>query len=174
MRTRHGIAWLSFLCASILLPGAAWPMDASCASAPQQLDDWETASPEDVGLDAAVLCKITQELATQGRTAARPNRRNVHAVLVARHGRRASIRQRCPGKVVPVGVGLLTIGSNTLDAHQWQIGRTMGDGRLAVKTTRLETGQVIAEDEPGEHLADHDMGLRLHQRQIIERAGIDR
>ena len=88
MRTRHGIAWLSFLCASILLPGAAWPMDASCASAPQQLDDWETASPEDVGLDAAVLCKITQELAVQGPfSAARPNRRNVHAVLVVRHGK---------------------------------------------------------------------------------------
>ena len=87
MRTRHCIAWLSFLCASILLPGAAWPMDASCASAPQQLDDWETASPEDVGLDAAVLCKITQELAAQGRTAARPDRRNVHAVLVVRHGK---------------------------------------------------------------------------------------
>lgn len=87
MRTRHGIAWLSFLCASILLPGAAWPMDASCASAPQQLDDWETASPEDVGIDAAVLCKITQELAAQGRAAALPDRRNVHAVLVVRHGK---------------------------------------------------------------------------------------
>jgi len=84
MRTRHGIAWLSFLCASILLPGAARPMDASCASAPQQLDDWETASPEDVGFDAAVLCKITQELAAQGRAAARPN---VHTVLVVRHGK---------------------------------------------------------------------------------------
>src|SRR6185295_11921328 len=88
MRTRHGIAWLSFLCASILLPGAAWPMDASCASAPQQLDDWETASPEDVGIDAAVLCKITQELAAQGNhAAALPDRRNVHAVLVVRHGK---------------------------------------------------------------------------------------
>jgi CubicO group peptidase (beta-lactamase class C family) len=87
MRTRHGIAWLSFLCASILLPGAARPMDASCASAPQQLDDWETASPEDVGIDAAVLCKITQELAAQGRTAEGPDRRNVHAVLVVRHGK---------------------------------------------------------------------------------------
>ncbi|HEX2476649.1 MAG TPA: serine hydrolase [Lacipirellulaceae bacterium] len=88
MGTRHGIAWLSFLCASILLPGAAWSMDASCASAPQQLDDWETASPEDVGFDAAVLCKITQELAAQGPfSAARPNRRNVHAVLVVRHGK---------------------------------------------------------------------------------------
>src|ERR1044071_9703344 len=86
-RILHGIAWLSFLCASILLPGAAWPMDASCASAPQQLDDWETASPEDVGLDAAVLCKITQELAAQGGTPARPDRRNVHAVLVVRHGK---------------------------------------------------------------------------------------
>lgn len=87
MRARHGIAWLSFLCAGILLPGAAWPMDASCASEPQQLDDWETASPEDVGFDGAVLCKITQELAAQGRTAARPDRRNVHAVLVVRHGK---------------------------------------------------------------------------------------
>lgn len=88
MRTRHGIAWLSFLCASILLPGAAWPMDASCASAPQQLDDWETASPEDVGIDATVLCKITQELAAQGNhAAALPDRRNVHAVLVVRHGK---------------------------------------------------------------------------------------
>jgi CubicO group peptidase (beta-lactamase class C family) len=87
MRTRHGIAWLSFLCASILLPGAARPMDASCASAPQQLDDWETASPEDVGIDAAVLCKITQELAAQGRMAEGPDRRNVHAVLVVRHGK---------------------------------------------------------------------------------------
>ncbi|HEY8131092.1 MAG TPA: serine hydrolase, partial [Thermoanaerobaculia bacterium] len=87
MRTRHGIAWLSFLCASILLPGPAWPADDSCGSAPQQLDDWETASPEEVGLDAAVLCKITQELAVQGRVAARPDRRNVHAVLVVRHGK---------------------------------------------------------------------------------------
>jgi CubicO group peptidase (beta-lactamase class C family) len=87
MRTRHGIAWLSFLCASILLPGAAWPTDASCASAPRQLDDWETAAPEDAGFDAAVLCKITQELAAQGGTAARPDRRNVHAVLVVRHGK---------------------------------------------------------------------------------------
>lgn len=87
MRTRHGIAWLSFLCASILLPGPAWPADDSCGSAPQQLDDWETASPGDVGFDAAVLCKITQELAVQGRVAARPDRRNVHAVLVVRHGK---------------------------------------------------------------------------------------
>ena len=87
MRTRHGIAWLLFLCASTLLPGAAWPVDASCASAPQHLDDWETASPEEVGLDAAVLCKITQELAVQGGAAARPDRRNVHAVLVVRHGK---------------------------------------------------------------------------------------
>ena len=87
MRTRHGIAWLLFLCASILLPGAAWPVDASCASAPQHLDDWETASPEEVRLDAAVLCKITQELAVQGGAAARPDRRNVHAVLVVRYGK---------------------------------------------------------------------------------------
>src|SRR5215470_4745241 len=87
MRTRHGIAWLSFLCASILVPGTAWPMDASCASAPRQLDDWATASPEDVGFDAAVLCKITQELAVQGRVEARPDRGNVHAVLVVRHGK---------------------------------------------------------------------------------------
>jgi len=63
-------------------------MDASCASAPQQLDDWETASPEDVGIDAAVLCKITQELAAQrNQAAALPDRRNVHAVLVVRHGK---------------------------------------------------------------------------------------
>src|SRR5262245_31793394 len=87
MRTHHGIAWLSFLCASILLPGPAWPADNSCGSAPQQLDDWETAAPEDVGLDAAVLCKITQELAVQGQVAARPDRKNVHAVLVVRHGK---------------------------------------------------------------------------------------
>lgn len=87
MRTRHGIAWLSFLCAGILLPGTAWPADESCGAAPQQLDDWETASPEDVGLDAAVLCKITRELAIQGQLAARPDRRNVHAVLVVRHGK---------------------------------------------------------------------------------------
>jgi CubicO group peptidase (beta-lactamase class C family) len=87
MTIRHGIGWLLFLCASILLPGAAWPVDASCASAPQQLDDWETASPEDVGIDAAILCKITQELAVQGGATARPDRRNVHAVLVVRHGK---------------------------------------------------------------------------------------
>ena len=87
MKARRAIAWLSLLGAISLLPGSAWPTNASCGSAPQQLDDWETASPEDVGLDAAVLCKITQELAAQGGTAARPDRRNVHAVLVVRHGK---------------------------------------------------------------------------------------
>ncbi len=87
MRTRHGIACLLFLCASVLLPGPAWPTDDSCGAAPQQLGDWETASPEDVGLDAAVLCKITRELAAQGHTAAPPDRKNVHAALVVRHGK---------------------------------------------------------------------------------------
>jgi hypothetical protein len=37
----------------------------------------------------------------------------------------------------------------------------------------LEAGQIIAEMEPGEHLADHDMCLRPNQRQIFEGAGID-
>ena len=78
-----------------------------------------------------------------------------------------------PGKIIPGGVGRLTIGFNTLDADPRQIGRAMADGRLAMKAL-LETGQTIAELEPGEHLADHDMCLRLHQSQIFERAGKDR
>ena len=80
MNARRAIAWLSLLAAISLLPGSAWPTNASCGSAPQQLDDWETASPEEVGLDAAALCRITEELAE-------PDRRNVHAVLVVRHGK---------------------------------------------------------------------------------------
>ena len=87
MKARQAIARLSLLAASLLLSNPAWPTDDPCGAAPQQLDDWETASPEDVGLDAAALCKITQELAAQGRAAARPDRRNVHAVLVVRHGK---------------------------------------------------------------------------------------
>ena len=87
MKARQAIARLSLLAASLLLSNPAWPTDDPCGAAPQQLDDWETASPEDVGLDAAALCKITQELAAQGSTAARPDRRNVHAVLVVRHGK---------------------------------------------------------------------------------------
>jgi len=88
MKARQAIARLSLLAASLLLSNPAWPADDPCGAAPpQQLDDWETASPEDVGLDAAVLCKITQELAAQGSAAAHPDRRNVHAVLVVRHGK---------------------------------------------------------------------------------------
>jgi CubicO group peptidase (beta-lactamase class C family) len=87
MKARQAIARLSLLAASLLLSNPAWPTDDPCGAAPQQLDDWETASPEDVGLDAVVLCKIIQELAAQGRVAARPDRRNVHAVLVVRHGK---------------------------------------------------------------------------------------
>ena len=77
MKARRAIAWLSLLGAISLFPDSAWPTNASCGSAPQQLDDWETAAPEDVGLDAAVLCMITQELAAQGGTAARPDRRGL-------------------------------------------------------------------------------------------------
>ena len=84
MKAHQVIAGLSLLAASLLLSSPAWPTDASCGSAPQQLDDWETARPEDVGLDAAVLCKIAEELA-----ASAPDRRNVHAVLVVRHGKLA-------------------------------------------------------------------------------------
>jgi CubicO group peptidase (beta-lactamase class C family) len=80
MRARRAIAWLSLLGAISLFPGSAWPTDASCGAPPQQLDDWETASPEDVGLDAAVLCRITKELAE-------PDRWNIHAVVVVRHGK---------------------------------------------------------------------------------------
>lgn len=80
MTTRRGIAWLALLYASIALPGAAWSMDDSCGEAPQQLDDWETARPEEIGFDAAALCRITKELAE-------PGRRNLHAVVVVRHGR---------------------------------------------------------------------------------------
>ena len=87
MKARQAIARLSLLAASLLLSNPAWPTDDPCGAAPQQLDDWETAPPEEIGLDAAALCKITQELAAQGRAAARPDRRNVHAVLVVRHGK---------------------------------------------------------------------------------------
>ena len=80
MKARRAIAWLSLIGAISLFPGSAWPTNASCGAALQQLDDWETASPEDVGLDAAALCRITTELAE-------PDRRNVHAVVVVRHGK---------------------------------------------------------------------------------------
>ncbi|RWD96168.1 hypothetical protein [Mesorhizobium sp.] len=50
----------------------------------------------------------------------------------------------------------------------------MNDRQFAMMKSLLETRQVIAEDEPREHLADHDMCLRLHERQIFERAGKDR
>lgn len=80
MRARRAIAWLSLLGAISLFPSSAWPTTASCESAPQQLDDWETARPEEVGLDVAALCRITNELADQ-------NRWNIHAVVVVRHGK---------------------------------------------------------------------------------------
>ena len=79
MKARQAIAGLSLLAASLLLSNPAWPTDDPCGAAPQQLDDWETASPEDVGLDAAALCKITQELAAQGSTAARSKKAETFA-----------------------------------------------------------------------------------------------
>jgi CubicO group peptidase (beta-lactamase class C family) len=79
MKVHHAITRLLLLAASLLLSSPAWPTDASCGSAPQQLDDWETTRPEDVGLDAALLCKIAEKMAL----------RNVHAVLVVRHGKLA-------------------------------------------------------------------------------------
>ena len=79
MKVHHAITGLLLLAASLLLSSPAWPTNASCGSAPQQLDDWETTRPEDVGLDAALLCKIAEKMAL----------RNVHAVLVVRHGKLA-------------------------------------------------------------------------------------
>jgi CubicO group peptidase (beta-lactamase class C family) len=80
MKALRAITWLSLFGAISLFPGSAWPTNASCGEAPQQLDDWETARPEEVGLDAAALCRITKELAE-------PDRRNIHAVVVVRHGK---------------------------------------------------------------------------------------
>ncbi|PBB42125.1 hypothetical protein CK222_20175 [Mesorhizobium sp. WSM3866] len=70
------------------------------------------------------------------------------------------MRGVAPFKIISGGVGRFTIGSDALDADPRKIGRTMADGRLAVKTS-LETRQIIPEVEPGGHLADHDMRLRF-------------
>lgn len=80
MKARRAVAWLSLLGAISLFSGSAWPKDASCGAAPRQLDDWETARPEEVGLEPAALCRITTELAE-------PDRWNIHAVVVVRHGK---------------------------------------------------------------------------------------
>jgi len=37
----------------------------------------------------------------------------------------------------------------------------------------LEAGQVVAEIEPGKHLANHDMRFWLYQCQVFERARIE-
>ena len=62
MKVHRAITRLLLLAASLLLSSPASPTDASCVSAPQQLDDWETTRPEDVGLDAALLCKIAEKI----------------------------------------------------------------------------------------------------------------
>jgi CubicO group peptidase (beta-lactamase class C family) len=52
----------------------------SCGAPLETTDEWPTGSPEEVGLDAALLCSLNQELDKSPEM-------NVHAVLVARHGK---------------------------------------------------------------------------------------
>jgi CubicO group peptidase (beta-lactamase class C family) len=74
------VIWSSFFAASILLSIPVLAKDVPCGSEPLRTDDWETARPEEVGLDAAVLCTIATKLHA-------PDRPNLHAVIVIRHGK---------------------------------------------------------------------------------------
>src|SRR4029450_10879572 len=73
------------------------------------------------------------------------------------------------GKTISGCSGVLAIGPDTLEADRWKTRWTMAD-RVAAETLGIAR-QIIAEIEPGEHLADHDMRLWLHERQVFKRAG---
>jgi CubicO group peptidase (beta-lactamase class C family) len=63
-----------------LVPGLLFLLFLAAACAGQSTDRWETATPGSVGLDSALLAQLGQDAAA----GAFPN---IHAVLVARHGR---------------------------------------------------------------------------------------
>lgn len=72
---------VTFLLALAALSVAAWAQDAPTCGAPKPIDDgWTTATPDAVGLDAGKLCGLDKLLDQW------PDR-NIHAVIVARHGR---------------------------------------------------------------------------------------
>ena len=70
----------SLLCMSALSLEHAVAADASCGVAPSRIDDWEVARPDEVGLDAAILCALGSKLMA-------PDRPNIHGVVVVRHGK---------------------------------------------------------------------------------------
>lgn len=77
---RDALGLVPLLCAGILFSDCAGATDVSCRSAPPKIDDWEVARPDDVGLDPGTLCTIGTKLAA-------PDRPNLHAVVVVRHGK---------------------------------------------------------------------------------------
>lgn len=62
---------------AICAPAAA---QTACGAPGPQADGWQTAEPASVGLDPAALCRLASRFAAWKEA-------NVHAVLVARHGR---------------------------------------------------------------------------------------
>ncbi|MBN9486141.1 MAG: serine hydrolase [Alphaproteobacteria bacterium] len=72
---------VTFVLAFMALVTSAAAQDAASCGAPKPLDDgWGIAAPDSVGLDADRLCRLDKLLAQW------PNR-NIHAVIVARHGK---------------------------------------------------------------------------------------
>lgn len=72
---------VTFVLAFMTLVTSAAAQDAASCGAPKPLDDgWGIAAPDSVGLDADRLCRLDKLLAQW------PNR-NIHAVIVARHGK---------------------------------------------------------------------------------------
>ena len=67
--------------AGFQLPTFAWADAAtSCGSSLDADGDWRTASPEEAGLDAAILCSLKSTLDKSPEM-------NVHAVVVVRNGK---------------------------------------------------------------------------------------
>jgi CubicO group peptidase (beta-lactamase class C family) len=54
--------------------------ETACGAPSGKADGWATASPADVGIDQATLCRLAQHFADSKEA-------NVHAILVARHGK---------------------------------------------------------------------------------------
>jgi CubicO group peptidase (beta-lactamase class C family) len=79
---RFAVALLVAICgADFQFPLSAWGEKAiSCGAPPEADGEWPTASPEEAGLDPAILCSLNEALD-------KSLEMNVHAVLVIRGGK---------------------------------------------------------------------------------------
>src|SRR5690242_20145184 len=77
---RYGLALLGLAVALLAAAPSQAQGTAGCGMPPILSDGWQTAAPEQQGLDPKILCGIEQRFASAREA-------NAHAVLVARQGK---------------------------------------------------------------------------------------